>query len=202
MYDKLAPSEQANVGRGYAAQDMVYATSMHQGIDILFVCEPNRKRVEDAKWIKDSRTNVAALILKRNIEILGHSVRDGHLVLHMNSFDFVCCYLSPNIGMEEYKREVDNIMNGVYRRQTIILGDINAKSPQWGAPKTDNKGEYWQEWIHTLDMVVLNDGKEPTFVKGATESHIDVTLSTYRIAKQIVNWRVMDEDSLTDHKYI
>ncbi|KAK9729468.1 hypothetical protein QE152_g15942 [Popillia japonica] len=56
--------------------------------------------------------------------------------------------------------------------------------------------------IHTLDMVVLNDGKEPTFVRGATESHIDVTLSTYRIAKQIVNWRVMDEDSLTDHKYI
>ncbi|KAK9722571.1 Endonuclease-reverse transcriptase [Popillia japonica] len=120
----------------------------------------------------------------------------------MESFDFVCCYLSPNIGMEEYKREVDNIMNGVYRRQTIILGDINAKSSQWGAPQTDNKGEYWQEWIHTRDMVVLNDGKEPTFVRGATESHIDVTLSTYRIAKQIVNWRVMDEDSLTDHKYI
>ncbi|KAK9704620.1 Endonuclease-reverse transcriptase [Popillia japonica] len=88
-------------------------------------------------------------------------------------------------------------MNGVGKRQTIIRGDINAKSPQWGEPKTNNKGEHWQEWIPTLHMVVLNDGKEPTFVRSVTKPHIDVILSTNRSAKRIVNWRVMDEDSLT-----
>ncbi|KAK9745188.1 Endonuclease-reverse transcriptase [Popillia japonica] len=80
----------------------------------------------------------------------------------------MCCYLSPNIEMHEYESDVDSIMNRIDRRQTIVLGDINAKSSQWGASRTNKKGAYWLEWIHALDMVVLNTGREPTFVRGQT----------------------------------
>ncbi|KAK9747266.1 Endonuclease-reverse transcriptase [Popillia japonica] len=149
-----------------------------------------------------SRTDVAALILTKNVEVIGHSVGDGHLVLELETCDIVCCYVSPNIEMHQYELEVDNIMNRIDRRQTIVLGDINAKSPQWGASRTDKKGAYWLQWIHALDMVVLNTGREPTFVRGQTKSYIDVTLSTNLIAKQITDWKGLDHDSLTEHNYI
>ncbi|KAK9743609.1 Endonuclease-reverse transcriptase [Popillia japonica] len=186
----------------YAAHDMAYATAKQQDMDILFVCEPNKKRVKDTNWIKDTRTDVAALILTKNVEVIGHSAGDGHLVLELETCDIVCCYVSPNIEMHQYGLEVDNIMNRIDRRQTIVLGDINAKSPQWRASRTDKKGTYWLQWIHALDMVVLNRGGEPTFVRGQTKSYIDVTLSTNLIAMQITDWKVLDQVSLTEHNYI
>ncbi|KAK9675080.1 hypothetical protein QE152_g40649 [Popillia japonica] len=33
------------------------------------------------------------------------------------------------------------------KTETVVLGDINAKSPMWGAPIVDNKGTYWTEKI-------------------------------------------------------
>ncbi|KAK9721688.1 Endonuclease-reverse transcriptase [Popillia japonica] len=154
------------------------------------------------EWLKDNRTNVAALFLSKNIEVLGHRTGDGHLLIRLKDLDIVCCYVSPNIGMQDYRLEVDNIMNVVNNTKTIILGDINAKSPQWGGHKTDKKGEYWLEWINALDMIVLNTGQKPTFVRGNTESFIDVTIATKVISKRIINWEVLDMETLTEHKYI
>ncbi|KAK9745699.1 hypothetical protein QE152_g6718 [Popillia japonica] len=70
-------------------------------------------------------------------------------------------------------------MNVVNKTKTIILDDINAKSPQF-------------EWINALDM----------FVRGNTESFIDVTIATKVISKRIINWKVLDMETLTVHKYI
>ncbi|KAK9720246.1 hypothetical protein QE152_g22195 [Popillia japonica] len=101
---------QINVGRTYALHDMAYATAKQHDMDILFVCEPNKKRVKDTNWIKDTRTDVAALILTKNVEVIGHSAGDGHLVLELETCDIVCCYVSPNIEMHQYELKVVNIM--------------------------------------------------------------------------------------------
>ncbi|KAK9729429.1 hypothetical protein QE152_g15956 [Popillia japonica] len=68
---------QANVGRAYAAQDMVYATAKEKYIDILVIGEPNKKRVAGDIWIKDRRVDVAVLFLNRNLAVCGHKVSDG-----------------------------------------------------------------------------------------------------------------------------
>ncbi|KAK9702454.1 hypothetical protein QE152_g29946 [Popillia japonica] len=70
------------------------------------------------------------------------------------------------------------------------------------------------EWIHAKDMVVINTGLAPTFVRRDTQSYIDVTIATKAITREIVtiatkaitreivNWTVLDVESLTDHRYI
>ncbi|KAJ8930023.1 hypothetical protein NQ314_017232 [Rhamnusium bicolor] len=54
----------------------------------------------------------------------------------------------------------------------------------------------------TLDMTVKNTGITPTFSRGNCESFIDVTFSTQRIAAKIVRWEVLEEESLSDHRFI
>ncbi|KAK9674994.1 Endonuclease-reverse transcriptase [Popillia japonica] len=185
------------------------------GESYCLTCKKNGHRADQTRC--GTRTDVAALILTKNVEVIGHSAGDGHLVLELETCDIVCCYVSPNIEMHQYELEVDNIMNRIDRRQTIVLGDINAKSPQWGASRTDKKGAYWLQWIHALDMVVLNTGREPTaywlqwihaldmvvlntgreptFVRGQTKFG-------YGGSKHGSKEGVLDQDSLTEHNYI
>lgn len=66
------------------------------------------------------------------------------LDLSLEDYELICVYISPNLPQEEYKRYVDRIVHEVRNcgRETIIAGDINAKSPLWGSPKEDKRGEY------------------------------------------------------------
>lgn len=70
-----------------------------------------------------------------------------------------CCYIAPNITMEKYEEKVNEVMKQVRHRneESIILGNINTKSVQWGSRKTDKRGEFWTEWMAELNLVVHND---------------------------------------------
>ncbi|KAG5886852.1 hypothetical protein JTB14_017658 [Gonioctena quinquepunctata] len=59
-------------------------------------------------------------------------------------------------------------------------GDINAKSPLWGASHADNIGEY----VTTLDLLVVNKGNKPTFEIGQS-TFID----------RVTAWEVLDEET-------
>lgn len=53
-----------------------------------------------------------------------------------------------------------------------------------------------------LNLVVHNDGDLPTFVRGKSQSYIDVTCSTQKIAKSINCWEALKIETLTQHSYI
>ena len=69
--------------------------------------------------------------------------------------------------MEEYTDKVKKIAECVsdQKREALIAGDINAKSPMWESPIIDAKGELWNEWIAALNLVPHNTGGKPTFVR-------------------------------------
>lgn len=46
---------------------------------------------------------------------------------------------------------------------TIVLGDMNAKSPLWKEGVQDTKVEYLTNWIAKLDLAVVNEWRVPTF---------------------------------------
>jgi hypothetical protein len=54
----------------------------------------------------------------------------------------------------------------------------------------------------SLDLHVCNIGDSPTFVRGASESFIDVTFASRALCQKVSNWRVLDVDSLSLHQYI
>nr|CAI5862958.1 unnamed protein product [Callosobruchus analis] len=51
-------------------------------------------------------------------------------------------------------------------------------------------------------MVVYNKENSPTFVRGDSVSFIDITCSTQKVATQIHNWQILEEETLSDHKFI
>lgn len=192
-----------NVGRCRTAQNVAVATAAQNGTDILMLNEPNKSMVKGITWIKDRRTDVAIYIINRSVTVRKCDCGDGWIKLDLCDTSIVACYISPNIPIREYENSVDEIMDKTRGHgECIITGDINAKSPAWGAPAMDKKGEYWMDWIASARILVVNDGKIPTFVRGNSESFLDVTLATENIYKRISNWEVMTIDSATEHRYI
>lgn len=53
--------------------------------------------------------------------------------------------------------------------------------------------------INVLGLVICNKGNSSTFHK---RSILDLTLATPNLARKVSGWRVLDEESLSDHFYI
>ncbi|XP_051174822.1 uncharacterized protein LOC127290358 [Leptopilina boulardi] len=51
-------------------------------------------------------------------------------------------------------------------------------------------------------LVVLNRGKEITFRRGTSGSILDITIASPRLARRIKEWKVLDEETMSDHQYI
>lgn len=86
--------------------------------------------------------------------------------------------------------------------QLIIGADANAHHTLWGSSDTNLRGEELLEFISSSELVILNQGNVPTFENRLRKEVLDVTLSTEFISEKIVDWRVSDEPSLSDHKQI
>jgi hypothetical protein len=58
------------------------------------------------------------------------------------------------------------------------------------------------EFLVSSNLNIHNRGNEPTFVVRNRKEVIDLTLGTNKIGDLVSNWRVSDEPSLSDHRYI
>lgn len=82
-----------------------------------------------------------------------------------------------------------------HKKGSIIVGDFNAWSTQWGCRKTDRRG--YAVWMGETN---LNDGQHPTFRRGLSESVLDLAFCTNEIKDTMVKWRVVNEkETLSDH---
>nr|XP_023027496.1 uncharacterized protein LOC111515504 [Leptinotarsa decemlineata] len=174
-------------------------------IDIILVQEPNKSLTgSNPKWIKDLRSDTAIYCINPNCGVVTHEVGLGFVCLIFNNWALYNCYISPNCTLEQYKEYIDRVMEHVRDggREAVVVGDFNAKSAMWAAAITDTRGDYLAEWIQAQNMVVHNEGETPTFTRGTQSFHIDITLSTQGIARNIQGWEVSTEESLSLHKYI
>ncbi|XP_072400842.1 uncharacterized protein [Diabrotica undecimpunctata] len=193
---------QVNVGRAKTAHDLLLAKALALNADLIIVPEPNKNIVKKNGWITDTRSDVAIYINNKNMHINKVKRREGYLKINIDNLAIIACYISSNINIEHYERQVENIIDmSQNERDFIVAGDVNAKSILWGSPHNDRRGEIWNEWISSADIVVLNNG-EPTFVRGESKSHIDVTLASKNVAKKISGWDVLGENLFTHHRYI
>ena len=81
----------------------------------------------------------------------------------------------------------------------IVGADTNAHSVLWGL-ETNRRGEILEDFLASRGLSVENAGCRPTFVARGTQSCIDATFSLGNPG--VENWRVIDEDSLSDHMLI
>lgn len=84
----------------------------------------------------------------------------------------------------------------------LVAGDFNSKSPEWGSRVTDKRGEILSYWLAEMDLIVMNEGEKPTFVRNERGSNIDVTLANTAMAQKVVDWIVLDEETHSLHRYL
>lgn len=196
---------QINTFRRRPCHDLALAMANEIGAGMVLISEPNRVAVRNRKdWVCDEDLNTAIKVTDSRIIIKGCG--KGHSFSYITTPDFTVysCYASPNQDLEELEEILCGIgrLIRLKREPAIIVGDFNAKSPQWGLDTTDRRGQLVTEWIAENDLVVVNVGAKPTFRRREYSSILDLTLATADVKDRILNWDVSDFESLSDHNYI
>ena len=87
-------------------------------------------------------------------------------------------------------------------KQFIVGCDANAHHTVWGSTNINNRGESLLNYITTNNIDFCNKGNCPTFVTATRQEVLDLTFCSEVISERIINWKVSDEISLSDHKQI
>ncbi len=91
------------------------------------------------------------------------------------------------------------------KRIPLIVGaDSNAHSVLWGCEETNKWGEELEELILRFNLNVANSGGECTFSTSRANSIIDITIVNPPTSNSFFpkNWKVLSEESFSNHKYL
>lgn len=195
---------QVNLGRGREAQDLLLQEAAEKSSDILIVSE-QYKQPESGSWFQDTTGRAAIAVLNRDLNIREASDPVANFVwVEVDEVRVYSCYFSPNAQYDDFLRDLDELEESIRAAngEVIVAGDFNCKSPEWGSNRLDIRGEALSGMVARLDLVILNEGNANTFRRGNTGSVVDITLATAGVAARTLDWRVLEEVTLSDHQYI
>lgn len=85
----------------------------------------------------------------------------------------------------------------------IILGcDANAHHNVWGSTDINPRGTKLLQFIAGSDLGILNKGRVPTFVTKNRKEVLDITLASNGLIDQVQSWKVSEDCSFSDHRYV
>ncbi|XP_017771856.1 PREDICTED: uncharacterized protein LOC108559190 [Nicrophorus vespilloides] len=192
---------QTNPNRFRAAQDMLYVTAKELNSDILVV--RTEQGTKQSRLVLRRTRDAAIKVLNNKVAVQKTGRGTGYVWIKTTNYTLYSCYISPNFSRAESTPVIANIALDARRQggQAIISGDLNGKIPEWGETRTDAREDI-TEWAARLNLVCANRGSDPTFERGNYLSILDITMVTPGIAAKINDWRVLDKETLTHHRYI
>ena len=106
----------------------------------------------------------------------------------------------PNPPSEQIRSLVTHCKSN--HHQLIIGCDANAHSTVWGSRDINKRGESILDFLLLYNLEIANKGNTPTFMSSRYNSVIDLTITTPSLHNKIKDWRVSDEETLSDHKML
>ena len=88
------------------------------------------------------------------------------------------------------------------RMQLVVACDANAHHTAWGSSNTNQRGESLFDFITGESLTISNRGTEPTFVTRNRQEVLDITFCTALLSNKILDWKVSDTPSGSDHRNI
>lgn len=199
---------QVNLGRGKAATSLLQNRVREEKIDLVAIQEPSRSNSgwgDAACFGGEGNTKVLTVVRNSSLKpILLQDVSNKNCIaikLQGDEEDLVIVnvYAEPGGQLDGILDCVEQVL-GKYHCPFLILGDFNAKSPAWGGEITDRRGVLMMDFIGRHDLYIDNSpDDQATFSSTNGQSWIDLTLSR-RV--DVSNWRVEEEETLSDHRYI
>lgn len=214
---------QVNLNHCVNATEELVRFAREQHVDICLVQEPyiGRNFVYDRSIqnFHSANSNYKASILIFNPLLKGVLFKDltnTHCVVvkvsNSSETTFCSIYSPPggslNSAVNSLHTLLDHLTNVAKVRfaELLIGGDFNAKNKEWNSDKNDYRGSIVMDWASITNLTLLNSGSDPTFscTRGINTftSHIDLTFSSMALLNKITGWKVLKNDTMSDHKYI
>lgn len=197
---------QINVGRINSAHDLAKLIAKREKCDFLAINEPNSNRLSGRECYVSEDGN--AMLIRTCKDCPVEAYRSFGCTVCVETTDLIvyCSYVSPNkCTMTEFGEHLLRIQTDIITfgkgKMVAITGDFNARNPCWGGEITNRRGKEMLEWANSLNLIILNDGKQPTCIRPNGKSYIDLTILNERAYSKRPTWNVLDDASLSDHEY-
>ena len=160
---------QLNLGRGKVAQNLLMQTAREKRDDVLLISEQH-KWSENSAWYQDASRRAGILVCSPDLSIAGFLETDaGFVWVEVAGVRVYSCYFSPNDPFEIFETQILLLEESLKEASAryLIAGDFNSKSPEWGEARLDRRGILVGEMVTRNDLIVLNRGRDFTFIRGA-----------------------------------
>ena len=118
--------------------------------------------------------------------------------IFFKDFNLHVCNIYFNDDADINVNSLNNLFSSIPSPK-LILGDFNAKHPNWGSPVSDPRGDIVLDFILNNNLYLLNDGS-PTFYRASQDqySHLDLTFCTNNISNKF-SWETYHDRLSSDH---
>lgn len=198
------------------------SSTIDNKIKLLCVQEPNTKRNRASGFgsntfifehnnnetANNQGNNIRAATITRHnnvINLIQYCTPDRVVVcVDLFGQDIYVCniYCDPDCDFTQILNELEAICSDLKGKHLLIVGDINAKHHAWNSPVSDYKGKQFFDFCCSHNLAILNTGNKPTFRRNNSTSFIDVSVCSHSLTPFIVEWKVSDFHTMSDHELI
>ncbi|XP_025407049.1 uncharacterized protein LOC112680997 [Sipha flava] len=191
---------QINLNCCKVAQQLMLQIATEKKADVLIICEQN---ATPPHWYADKDGKTAIAIHQGTALEETDDTDRGYVWVRIGGVRIYSCYILPNITINEYIEYLERLESSMRSgsREVILAGDFNAKNLEWGSI-TDQRGDELAALAASLNLIVCNIRRTPTFERASSHSILDLTFALPITARQMVDWSVLDEETRSDHKYL
>lgn len=205
---------QINIGECRAAHDLMLATASQMDVGVILVSEPNRTLCKGLdRNFMDQGGRAAIIVTDEKLLVMDVGTADtlGFRWITIDGVRIYSCYWPPTRNCADLDRFVnflDRLELSVKSAEgpVIVAGDFNAKSPVWGGNCEDRNGRVLTDFMASNGLIACNSGDIPTFIRvlnnGVSRSYIDITFVSETLNRDIHDWRVHEDYSMSLHQYI
>ena len=126
--------------------------------------------VRNSTWYQDASRRAGILVCSPDLNIRDLLETDERFVwVEVAGVRVYSCYFSPDDPFEIFETQIVLLEESLSEAsgQSLIAGDFNSKSPEWGEARLDRRGILVGEMAARNDLIVLNQGRDVTFRRGA-----------------------------------
>ena len=138
------------------AQDLLMQSARKRGADVMLISEQH-KWSENFVWYQDASRRAEILVCSPDLSIGDFLETDaGFVWVEVSGVRVYSCYFTPNdpFGIFETQILLLEESLGEASERSLIAGDFNSKSPEWGEARLDRRGILVGEMVATNDLIV------------------------------------------------
>lgn len=156
--------------------------------------------------IESEKKSAAIVIINSKLQPTVIHVDKHFVIIQIESMEEVIqlasVYAAPSQNLSEILHKLQEA-NNVDFDNIVIGGDFNGKSFLWGYDQEDERGCQILDFTSAKQMSILNTPDcIPTFETMRSKGRPDLTIISNFLQHKVLDWDVLPDISLSDHKYI